>query len=82
MMCIEQVLLRNALQQFAFYDQRCLAQGKTGPVGDAEDVRVNGHCGLAEGGIEDDVGSLATYPRNCLQTLNPPVFLRDYFKSL
>src|SRR3954470_441924 len=60
---------RRELQQPVLDFPRILSRGEAGPVGDAEDVGVDRHGGLAESGIEDHVGGLAAHPRQRLEGL-------------
>jgi len=53
---IEQELLRNALEKFAFDYQGCFAQGQPGSIGNTKNMRIHGHRRLAECGVEDDIG--------------------------
>ena len=46
-----------------------LAGGNAGPVGQAEDVGIDGDDRLAESGVEDYVGSLAAHARQRLKRL-------------
>ncbi len=54
-------LLGNHLQQLLLHRQRGLSLCQSGAVGDAEDVGVHRHGGLAEGGVEHHVGGLASH---------------------
>ena len=53
---VEQEFFRDEFHQFVFHFAHVFARGEVHAVGDAEDVGVHGHHGLAEGGVEDDVG--------------------------
>ena len=64
---ILQELPGHQFQQALFDLERGLALGDAGAVGDPEDVGVDGHGGLAERGIEDDVGGLASDTRQGLE---------------
>jgi hypothetical protein len=65
-------LLGHQPQQAQLHRQRRLALGDARAVGDAEDVRVHGHGGLAEGGVEHHVGGLAADAGQGLQRLAVP----------
>src|SRR5690554_7861384 len=52
-------LLRHVAQQLLLHFDHVLALGDAGAVGDPEDMGVHGDGGLAEGGVENDVGGLA-----------------------
>src|SRR6185436_20106644 len=60
---------RGELQQSLLYGKDVLAWREAGPVGDAEDVRVDRHGRLAERGVQHDVGGLAPHARQLLQSL-------------
>ncbi|MCY1535937.1 hypothetical protein D9M68_713660 [compost metagenome] len=55
--------------ELAFDFQHVLAGGDAGAVGHAEDVRVHGHRGLAERGVEHHVGGLAAHAGQGFQRL-------------
>ena len=52
---------RDGLEQLLFHFQHGLAGGEADAVGDAEDVGVDRHGRLAEGGVENHVGGLAPH---------------------
>ncbi len=52
---------RDMLEQFLLHFVDILAGGKTGAVGNAENMGIHGYGGPAEGGIEHHVGSLAAH---------------------
>ena len=55
------------LHELVLHLPRRLARGDAEPVGDAEDMGVDGQRRFAEGGVEDDVGGLAPDPRQRLE---------------
>ena len=59
MVRVQQVFGRDALHQAVFNGAHIFARRDAGAVGDAEDVGIHRHHGLAVGGIEDDVGGFA-----------------------
>ena len=59
MMGIDQKRLRNRFEQPLLDRKRCLAGGQFKSVRNPEDMRVDRHGRLAEGGVEYDVGRLA-----------------------
>jgi len=61
--------LRHSLFQFQFDLNHVLARSESGPVADAEDVRVDGEGLLMESCIEDDVRSLAAHAGQFFQLL-------------
>ena len=58
-MRVQQIFGRNTLHQAVFDGAHVFARRDAGAVGDAEDVGIHRHHGLAVGGIEDDVGGFA-----------------------
>ena len=58
---IEDEFFRDDFDQFVFHFAHVFARGEVHAVGDAEDVGVYSHRGLAEGGVEDDVGGFPPY---------------------
>ena len=56
---VEQKFFGHDAHQFIFYFAHVFAGGEVHAVADAKDVGVDGHHGLAEGGVEDDVGGFA-----------------------
>jgi hypothetical protein len=58
-MRVAHVLRRNHAHPAQLDLERRLARRQAGAVGDAEDVRVDGHGRLAEGHVEHDIGGLA-----------------------
>ena len=53
---VEDEFFRDDFDQFVFHFAHVFSRGEVHAVGDAEDVGIYGHRGLAEGGVEDDVG--------------------------
>ena len=60
-------LLRHHPQQTLFDLVDVLAGCDAGAVGDAKDMGIDGNGRLAEGGVEDDIGRLASDPGQRLQ---------------
>ena len=69
MVRVGQERLRHALEQAQLDLDRRRADGQSGAVGDAKDVRVDGQRRVAEGVVEDDVGGLAADPGKRLERL-------------
>src|SRR5687767_6568320 len=57
------------LHQLQFYFEGILPRRQSGPVGDAEEVRVDGDHGLAERGVEHDIRRLAAHAGQALERL-------------
>jgi hypothetical protein len=68
-MRVEQVLRGTRPDQAVLDCTRCVAAGKAQAIRDAEDVRVHGHRGPAEGAVEHDVRCLASDARQFLEGL-------------
>src|SRR4051794_30148375 len=66
-MRVLQELRRRRLEKLLFHFNDILSGREPCAVRDAEDVRVDGHGGLAEGRVEDDVGRLAPDAGQALQ---------------
>ena len=56
-------------QQPVFHSSLSLARRQAGAIADAENMRVDGHCRLAEGDVEHDIRGLAADARQGLQRL-------------
>lgn len=59
MMGVFFVFVRRHAQQFLFDFNDGFAWRQAGAVAEAENMRVDGDCGLAEGGVKYDIGGLA-----------------------
>ena len=60
-MHIQLEFCRDMLEQFLLHLVDILTGGKTGAVGNAENMGIYGYGGPAEGGIEHHVGGLAAH---------------------
>src|ERR1700733_3965755 len=60
---------RDEFQKLVLHGSLRLAAGEARAIGDAEDMRVDGNGGLAECGVEHDVGRFASHPRQRLECL-------------
>ena len=60
---------RYELQQFVLYHADSFAGGESGTVGDAKDVRIDGHGRFTESRVHHDVGGLASNARQLLERL-------------
>ena len=67
MVCVALESLGYARKQAQLHFQRILAGREPGAVGDAKDVRIDGHGGRAEGHIHDDVRCFASHTREALE---------------
>ena len=69
MVGVELEFIGHKLEQAFFYLVDIFSRCDAGTVGDAEYVRVYGDGRVPEGGVEDDVGGLASDARQVLKLL-------------
>ena len=62
-MGVMKVLSGHRFQQLFFHRQGSLGYSQTDAIGNAEYMCIHGDRWLAEGGVEDYVGGLATHSR-------------------
>src|SRR3982750_1636782 len=71
----------NKLKEFLLYHHDVLAGCDCGAVGDAKNMRVDGHGRLSEGNVQNDIGSFPAYSRQLFERFarfrNLPAMLVD-----
>jgi len=69
MMRVLPIFRCDEFEKFVLHGAHRLASAKARAIGDAKDMRVDGDGGLAERGIEHDVGRFASHSRQRLECL-------------
>jgi hypothetical protein len=64
---IEDEFFGYDLDKFVFDGTHRFAGGEAGAVGNTEDMRIDGHGGLTEGGVEYHIGRFAPHAGQCFE---------------